>query len=204
MKMIYKRLLLTLIALCSINAYAQQGIANQEKKSVTFQTLKFTPSQIQQELKQLQSIENQEHPKYSALAKQWSENNSMMNDIVFSLLNDKTQLTKENFELSQKQLDKTKKLKRELNEMRINLIKENNMTLTQLDIKTEQGLSLTKLYLERNQKCMQYFQDELSNTTINTNNINLKQQCMQANSRVQELSTTLSEKYNISDNKKDR
>ncbi|WP_240490080.1 hypothetical protein [Acinetobacter calcoaceticus] len=204
MKMIYKRLLLIFIALCSTATYAQQDISNQEKNSVDFQALKFTPNQIQQELKQLQSIEKQEHPKYSALAQQWSENNSKMNDFIFSQLNDKTQLTKENFELLQKQLDKTKKLKQELNEMRINLLKEANMTLIQLDIKTEQGLSLKKLYLERNKICMQYFQDELSNTTVNANNMNLKQQCIQANSRVQELSTTLSEKYNISDNKKDR
>ncbi|KUM13061.1 hypothetical protein AV645_17310 [Acinetobacter calcoaceticus] len=202
--MIYKRLLLIFIALCSTATYAQQDISNQEKNSVDFQALKFTPNQIQQELKQLQSIEKQEHPKYSALAQQWSENNSKMNDFIFSQLNDKTQLTKENFELLQKQLDKTKKLKQELNEMRINLLKEANMTLIQLDIKTEQGLSLKKLYLERNKICMQYFQDELSNTTVNANNMNLKQQCIQANSRVQELSTTLSEKYNISDNKKDR
>lgn len=202
--MIYKRLLLIFIALCSTAAYAQQDISNQEKNSVDFQALKFTPNQIQQELKQLQSIEKQEHPKYSALAQQWSENNSRMNDFIFSQLNDKTQLTKENFELLQKQLDKTKKLKQELNEMRINLLKEANMTLIQLDIKTEQGLSLKKLYLERNKICMQYFQDELSNTTVNANNMNLKQQCIQANSRVQELSTILSEKYNISDNKKDR
>jgi len=204
MKMIYKRLLLIFIALCSTATYAQQDISNQEKNSVDFQALEFTPNQIQQELKQLQSIEKQEHPKYSALAQQWSENNSRMNDFIFSQLNDKTQLTKENFELLQKQLDKTKKLKQELNEMRINLLKEANMTLIQLDIKTEQGLSLKKLYLERNKICMQYFQDELSNTTVNANNMNLKQQCIQANSRVQELSTILSEKYNISDNKKDR
>jgi len=202
--MIYKRLLLIFIALCSTATYAQQDISNQEKNSVDFQALEFTPNQIQQELKQLQSIEKQEHPKYSALAQQWSENNSRMNDFIFSQLNDKTQLTKENFELLQKQLDKTKKLKQELNEMRINLLKEANMTLIQLDIKTEQGLSLKKLYLERNKICMQYFQDELSNTTVNANNMNLKQQCIQANSRVQELSTILSEKYNISDNKKDR
>lgn len=202
--MIYKRLLLIFIALCSTATYAQQDTSNQEKNSVDFQALKFTPNQIQQELKQLQSIEKQEHPKYSALAQQWSENNSRMNDFIFSQLNDKTQLTKENFELLQKQLDKTKKLKQELNEMRINLLKEANMTLIQLDIKTEQGLSLKKLYLERNKICMQYFQDELSNTTVNANNMNLKQQCIQANSRVQELSTILSEKYNISDNKKDR
>lgn len=202
--MIYKRLLLIFIALCSTATYAQQDISNQEKNSVDLQALKFTPNQIQQELKQLQSIEKQEHPKYSALAQQWSENNSRMNDFIFSQLNDKTQSTKENFELLQKQLYKTEKLKQELNEMRINLLKEANMTLIQLDIKTEQGLSLKKLYLERNKICMQYFQDELSNTTVNANNMNLKQQCIQANSRVQELSTTLSEKYNISDNKKDR
>ncbi|WP_454667385.1 hypothetical protein [Acinetobacter calcoaceticus] len=204
MKMIYKRLLLTLIALCTINAYAQQSISNQEKSSVNFPVIEFTLSQIQQELKQLQSIENQEHPKYSALAQQWSENNSRINDFIFSPLHNKTQLIKENFELLQKQLDKTKKLKQELNEMRISLLKEDNINLAQLDIKTEQGLSLKKLYLERNQICMQYFQNELTNTALNAINMDLKQQCTQANSRVQELSTTLSEKYNIPDNKKDR
>ncbi len=88
--------------------------------------------------------------------------------------------------------------------MRISLLKEDNINLAQLDIKTEQGLSLKKLYLERNQICMQYFQNELTNTTLNAINMDLKQQCIQANSRVQELSTTLSEKYNIPDNKKDR
>ncbi len=49
---------------------------------------------------------------------------------------------------------------------------------------------------------MQYFQNELTNTALNAINMDLKQQCTQANSRVQELSTTLSEKYNIPDNKK--
>ncbi|EPG3343062.1 hypothetical protein L2M08_003315, partial [Acinetobacter baumannii] len=121
--MIYKRLVLIFIALCSIATYAQQDIANQEKSSVNFPVIEFTLSQIQQELKQLQSIENQEHPKYSALAQQWSETNSMINDFIFSPLNNKTQLIKENFELLQKQLNKTKKLKQELNEMRISLLK---------------------------------------------------------------------------------
>ncbi|MDC5446317.1 hypothetical protein OHW84_00130 [Acinetobacter baumannii] len=202
--MIYKRLVLIFISLCSIATYAQQDIANQEKSSVNFPVIEFTLSQIQQELKQLQSIENQEHPKYSALAQQWSETNSMINDFIFSPLNNKTQLIKENFELLQKQLNKTKKLKQELNEMRISLLKEDNINLAQLDINTEQGLSLKKLYLERNQICMQYFQNELTNTALNTTNMDLKQQCIQANSRVQELSTTLFEKYNIPDNKKDR
>ncbi|MEG8266370.1 hypothetical protein MKR65_04185 [Acinetobacter baumannii] len=200
-KMIYKRLILIFIALCSIATYAQQDIANQEKVPL-ISCNRVSLSQIQQELKQLQSIENQEHPKYSALAQQWSETNSMINDFIFSPLNNKTQLIKENFELLQKQLNKTKKLKQELNEMRISLLKEDNINLAQLDIKTEQGLSLKKLYLERNQICMQYFQNELTNTALNTTNMDLKQQCIQANSRVQELSTTLSEKYNIPDNKK--
>ncbi len=199
--MIYKRLILIFIALCSIATYAQQDIANQEKVPL-ISCNRVSLSQIQQELKQLQSIENQEHPKYSALAQQWSETNSMINDFIFSPLNNKTQLIKENFELLQKQLNKTKKLKQELNEMRISLLKEDNINLAQLDIKTEQGLSLKKLYLERNQICMQYFQNELTNTALNTTNMDLKQQCIQANSRVQELSTTLSEKYNIPDNKK--
>lgn len=65
MKMIYKRLLLIFIALYSMATYAQQDISNQEKSSVNFPVIEFTLSQIQQELKQLQSIENQEHPKYS-------------------------------------------------------------------------------------------------------------------------------------------
>ena len=111
--MIYKRLILIFIALCSIATYAQQDIANQEKVPL-ISCNRVSLSQIQQELKQLQSIENQEHPKYSALAQQWSETNSMINDFIFSPLNNKTQLIKENFELLQKQLNKTKSLNKNL------------------------------------------------------------------------------------------